>query len=425
MTHQSCPHWRFREWIVLLFLLPALWLMLSSERLQAQDATGVYTVAPGDTLSAIAARFGVTVQALVDYNGIADPNYLKVGQLLIIPGVTITPDLSRIPTITVKAQPGDSIAAVAARYAQDGELAAALNHAFATTQLFPGQPLLLPAAAASPDPLLFGAVTDVRLPTEIVQGQTGHVEVITRRPMTLTVAWNELPIPIAPQDVITRQTAFLPAPALITPGPYTVTISYVATNGKTISRNWWVSVVDGGYASQIIAVPQDRTELLAPENVQSELLRVAEVWSGVTSESMWRAPFLRPISAQYATTSEFGIRRSYDSGEYSTGGYHAGQDFGAPVGIPVTAPGAGVVALAEPLSVRGNAVLLDHGRGVYSGFWHLSEISVTPGQRVEAGDVLGLVGNTGLSTGAHLHWELRIYGIAVDPMQFLAEPLFP
>jgi murein DD-endopeptidase MepM/ murein hydrolase activator NlpD len=91
--------------------------------------------------------------------------------------------------------------------------------------------------------------------------------------------------------------------------------------------------------------------------------------------------------------------------------------------VTVTAPADAIVALAEPLQVRGNAVILDHGRGVFTGYWHLSELRVTPGQRVAAGDLLGLVGNTGLSTGAHLHWELRIYGIAVDPMQFLAEPL--
>ena len=426
MTCRGCAGWRYQKWLVLACLCIALaGFYRPSGRLLAQDAAGGYTVAPGDTLSAIAARFGVTVQSIVDYNGIADPNYLRAGQVLLIPGVASAPDLSRIPTITVRAQPGDSVETIAARYGQAGELAAALNSVITTTQLFPGQPVFLPAAAATPDPLRFGAVLQVNLPAEIAQGRTGRIEVIGSRPLSLTVAWNELALPIAPQDVLTRQTALLPASALIASAPYTLTVAYTATNGVVVARNWWVSVVDGGYASQVIAVPQDRTELLAPENVQTELLRVAEVWSGVTPERMRRDPFWRPIGAEYATTSPFGTRRNYDSGEYSMAGYHAGQDFGAPAGIPVAAPGAGVVALAEPLSIRGNAVILDHGQGVYSGFWHLSELTVTPGQRVEAGDILGLVGNTGLSTGAHLHWELRIYGIAVDPTQFLTEPLFP
>ena len=77
------------------------------------------------------------------------------------------------------------------------------------------------------------------------------------------------------------------------------------------------------------------------------------------------------------------------------------------------------MVLAEPLQVRGNAVLIDHGGGVFSGYWHLTDITVSAGQAVQAGDLLGHVGTTGLSTGNHLHWELRVNGFAVDPMQWL------
>ena len=163
-------------------------------------------------------------------------------------------------------------------------------------------------------------------------------------------------------------------------------------------------------------MPADRLGLLAPAYVESELTKVSAAWSGATMALSWRGPFVRPITEQYATTSPFGTRRNYDSGANSMDSYHAGQDFGAPEGVPVTAPAAGVVSLA---------VILDHGRGVYTGYWHLSELRVKPGQSVDVGDVIGLVGNTGLSTGAHLHWELRIDGVAVDVMQFVDEALFP
>ena len=73
-----------------------------------------------------------------------------------------------------------------------------------------------------------------------------------------------------------------------------------------------------------------------------------------------------------------------------------------PAGTPVYAPADGVVMVAEPLAVRGNGVVIDHGWGVYTGLYHLSEIKVTPGQTVKQGDLIGLSGNTGLSTGAHL-----------------------
>jgi murein DD-endopeptidase MepM/ murein hydrolase activator NlpD len=82
------------------------------------------------------------------------------------------------------------------------------------------------------------------------------------------------------------------------------------------------------------------------------------------------------------------------------------------------APAAGVVVMAESLQVRGNTVWVDHGLGVYSGYFHLSEIAVEVGQTVEPGQQLGLVGSTGLSTGPHIHWEIRIHGIAVEPLEW-------
>jgi len=97
-------------------------------------------------------------------------------------------------------------------------------------------------------------------------------------------------------------------------------------------------------------------------------------------------------------------------------GYHTGQDIAVPQGTPVRAPAAGVVLLAEPLHVRGNAVVIDHGAGVTSNYWHLSRIAVRKGQQVKRGDVIGWVGTTGLSTGAHLHWEIRVYGVPVNPV---------
>ena len=74
--------------------------------------------------------------------------------------------------------------------------------------------------------------------------------------------------------------------------------------------------------------------------------------------------------------------------------------------------------LAERLTVRGNAVIIDHGWGVHTGFYHLSEINVVVGQQVQMGALVGRVGNTGLSTGAHLHWDMRIRGINVDPYEW-------
>jgi murein DD-endopeptidase MepM/ murein hydrolase activator NlpD len=386
----------------------------------AQENLGSYTVVAGDTLSTIAGRFGVSVDALVALNNISDPSLIRVGQVLLIPAAG--PALGTIPTALVQAAPGDTLSAVAARYGQDGALLASLNGISLTTRLFPGQAVRLPADQAPPPPLHFGAVQSLEVPTQVAQGRTGRLIVRSRRPLALTASWNGLPLSFTPLDAQgTAVVAFLPAPALLGPGVFPLTITYTASDGRPLSQVRQVSVADGGYESQLIELPPDRVTLLDPTLVTSETEKVAAVWSQVSAELLWRTQFLRPIAEQYQTTSPFGTRRSYNGGPVNS--YHAGQDFGAPAGVTVTAPADAIVALAEPLQVRGNAVILDHGRGVFTGYWHLSELRVTPGQRVAAGDLLGLVGNTGLSTGAHLHWELRIYGIAVDPMQFLAEPL--
>jgi murein DD-endopeptidase MepM/ murein hydrolase activator NlpD len=74
--------------------------------------------------------------------------------------------------------------------------------------------------------------------------------------------------------------------------------------------------------------------------------------------------------------------------------------------------------------VRGNALVLDHGWGMLTGYWHLSTIEVHVGQRVSQGDLIARIGNTGLSTGAHLHWEMWVGGVNVDPLEWL-EPFYP
>jgi murein DD-endopeptidase MepM/ murein hydrolase activator NlpD len=411
--------------LVAALLAGAGWLLLSGTALTyAQEETATtYTVAPGDTLFLIAQRYGVSLETLIAVNAIANPDQIEVGQLLIIPdGASGAAALPAIDTVTVRAGPGDSVAAIAARYGQPLEQFAALNAISATTRLFPGQPLLLPRSALQPEPLRFGAVRQVQAPAQLVQGRTGRVVVATTRPLELSGAWNELPISFMPlADDPLRQFAYLPVPALIAPSTYWLTLSYVAANGLVLNQSWPIAVAEGPYNTEAITLPPDRGALLEPTLVQSETAKVSAVWSQRTPALLWSQVFSRPVDVQYRTSDPFGTRRSYNGGPVSD--YHAGHDLSAPPGVPVVAPGDGMVALAEPLTVRGNAVLIDHGQGVYTGYWHLSEIKVAPGQAVKTGDLLGLVGNTGLSTGAHLHWELRIYGIAVDPMQFVEEPL--
>jgi murein DD-endopeptidase MepM/ murein hydrolase activator NlpD len=132
---------------------------------------------------------------------------------------------------------------------------------------------------------------------------------------------------------------------------------------------------------------------------------------------------MRPVSST-RKTSFYGDRRVY---VYSTGrrdtSVHAGVDFGVPMKTEVKAAASGKVILAAFRIVTGNSIIIEHFPGVYSLYYHLNDLLVTEGAMVNIGDVIGLSGTTGLSTGPHLHWEMRVATENADPDAFLARKL--
>jgi murein DD-endopeptidase MepM/ murein hydrolase activator NlpD len=112
----------------------------------------------------------------------------------------------------------------------------------------------------------------------------------------------------------------------------------------------------------------------------------------------------------YRFTSPYGVR---------WGKLHAGVDMAAPEGTPYTAARAGTVKLASWYGGYGNAIIIDNGDGIETVYGHASRLLVKVGQKVQAGDVIGLVGNTGHSFGAHLHFEVHVDGVAKDPVPYL------
>ena len=133
--------------------------------------------------------------------------------------------------------------------------------------------------------------------------------------------------------------------------------------------------------------------------------------------------FSPPVSST-RRTSFFGDRRvfKYSNGKSDTS-IHAGVDYGVPTGTEVSACGPGKVVLARRRIVTGNSVIIEHLPGVYSLYYHLDKIDVTEGNMVAAGAGLGQSGATGLATGPHLHWEIRVSGENTDPDAFIARPI--
>jgi len=151
------------------------------------------------------------------------------------------------------------------------------------------------------------------------------------------------------------------------------------------------------------------------ERIADEQAQVARARTRNDARDDWNAPFIWPVTGR--VSGVFGSQRIYNGTPKSP---HSGLDVAAPQGTPVRAPAAGIVTFAKPdLYLTGGTVLLDHGHGVSSNFLHLSRLDVAVGDRVEAGDVLGLVGATGRATGPHMHWGMNWFDVRIDPQALL------
>lgn len=175
-----------------------------------------------------------------------------------------------------------------------------------------------------------------------------------------------------------------------------------------------VRVELGGFVRSTFIVPSDRVYLIDPEIERAEFARLSAVFAKPDQVRAWDDNgFAPPIFGEL--TSPFGeLRLLNDTVETR----HTGWDMRATSGVPIQASAAGRVAFAGLMDIRGNYVIIDHGFGVFSGYAHMSQIYVTRGQTVTAGQVLGLTGNTGRSSGPHLHWELNINGDWIDASAF-------
>lgn len=177
-----------------------------------------------------------------------------------------------------------------------------------------------------------------------------------------------------------------------------------------------------------LAVPVGNVVLGANDQAHSSqryAARMAVAGSGMVRFSTLRPSLISRVAvgaslpaglplASARLTSNFGVRRNPVTGIWRN---HGGIDLAAPTGAPVAATGGGTIRFAGPAGNYGLLVVVDHGSGLESRYAHLSRIAVRSGQAVAAGDLLGLVGSTGRSTGPHLHYELRANGHALDPLR--------
>ncbi len=200
------------------------------------------------------------------------------------------------------------------------------------------------------------------------------------------------------------------------PGQYVVRVTGLGADGKAVTADHPMTVNPKAFATRALTVDERYVspprEALA--RIEKESQRVRAIFDAVSPERYWTGPFVLPVPGR--PISEFGKRSVYNGQPRSP---HAGTDFEGATGTPVKAPNAGRVVLAASLYYSGNTIILDHGGGLYSYFGHLSAFSAHEGDPVAAGDVVGRVGATGLVTGPHLHWSVRLAGTRVDPLSLV------
>lgn len=441
----------------------------------AQGSGAYYIVQPGDTLSSIASRFNISVNELMAANGITDPNLLAAGQQLAIPGLEgvtgvldtqfinfgdsyrslmrrtqIPQDLFRrlnhiasptefyvgasmivprqentLDTFALSPRPGESMLEMAVRNQTDVWTVSSFNGLSAPWAGLPGDSLYAPgigsAQGTSGLPSAFESASIPYLPLK--QGGTGEIIVKTQPGVTLGGVLVDHPLRFFPLED-GRQVALQGIHALLEPGLYPLRVDATLPDGSVQSYEQLVVVLSGNYPDDPLLYVDPAT--IDPSATEPEQQQLISLTSPTSPDKLWNGDFISP-AIQYAEstyfTSRYGNRRTYigQGTELSINGFHTGLDFGGGTGLPITAPAAGRVVFAQFWTVRGNATIIDHGWGVYSGFWHQSEFKVQVGDYVQQGQVIGLVGGTGRITGPHLHWELWVNGIQVDPLDWLIQ----
>jgi len=459
--------------ILIASLLLVLTVVRPAEHARAQDdqpGGPIYIVQEGDTLWDIAGRFGVTLDDLRSANNITDANQISPGFELVIPGLEGVEGVLITNTVPF----GENLRSLSRRYRVPVDALVKLNRITSPRELYrdanliilegdasatnsarlglaPGQALLELAVAQGVNPwslvsanqirgtwdaipgdvLLFpddsagegpgglpGQIQAVEVtPAPIIQGGTAVIRVETQSDLEINGFLADYELKFFQEedgDYISLQGLH----ALQDPGFYSLTLNGGTADGVVFNFSQLVFVRAGDYAYETLVVSE---ETLDPENTEPE----DELWNSLTEpatpERYWDEVFVSPVSPLFAGCwpSFYGSRRSYNGSPFNY--FHTGLDFCGGVGAEIYAVAPGEVVFAGELTVRGNATMIDHGWGIYTGYMHQSEILVEEGERVEAGQLIGLVGGTGRVTGSHLHLEVWAGGIQVDPMVWLEE----
>lgn len=194
-----------------------------------------------------------------------------------------------------------------------------------------------------------------------------------------------------------------------------IELLHVKTQG---SEKIILPFLKGNYHEETLLVEPSKVsppkELLP--RIQAEAKEARELYAIQTPKRFWKSSFDIPLNTH--VTSAYGNARVFNDTLQS---YHSGVDFRAATGTPIGASNDGVVVLAKERYYAGGSVVIDHGEGIYSVYYHLDTLKSHVGKAVKKGDIIGLSGATGRVTGPHLHFGFMVRGVPIDPLDFIAK----
>lgn len=433
---------------------------------QDSNSQAIYIVQKGDTLGVIAIRFGVSVDSLINANKLANPNAIAAGMQLVIPGLEGINGILTTETVNI----GENLLTLSLRSNLSMSTIIRLNRITSPDEVYVGSQIVIiqskekdlpqPVHVLEPQQTLLEVAalkntstwtfidthnlssSQEFIPTEsinmpvlangtkqmesasclqnvaitplpLVQGQTTVIRVSSSSQDSVTGRLGNFPLNFN-SDGDKSSVALQGIYAMTEPGLSRINIKCTRSDKLVKEISQMVLLKSGYFPDEKLLVEPNTID---PAVTKPEDDQISNLIHNVTPTKLWKTVFRQPVDQPICYRSGFGTRRSYNNGALFS--FHAGIDYGVCANLNIYAPAPGIVVFSGPLAVRGNATFIDHGWGIYSGFFHQKEMKTTVGNRVETGQLVGLIGATGRVTGPHLHWEIWVNGAQVNPLAWL------
>ncbi len=254
--------------------------------------------------------------------------------------------------------------------------------------------------------------SDIYLSTRVIhQGELSLIRIHVESGEIPLVTWMGEKVYLVPNPGKTDWVGFLGVDLTAAPGRNDVVVKMSDAGPE---QRLDMEIREKDYGVRNLTLPQNMVDLDAKtlKRVRKESAVTNALWGAEPSNPLWNGPFIKPVPGE--VIGPFG-RKSVINGQPRSP--HTGVDLRGKKGTPIKAINDGRVVLTADHFFSGLSVVIDHGGGIKSMYFHMDKIQVQHGETVKKGAIIGFVGSTGRATGPHLHWGVRVNGARIDPSQ--------